>query len=243
MEQFTTREILQRRSALRIPIHHGDFFVLRQIKQFTYTQIPKIIQPGMRVADIGCGEQPLRQLIESCGGEYIGIDVTQNCQGTVDILADIAAIPVENESFDVIICTEVLEHSFEPHKALMELSRLLKKSGAILITTPFAYPLHEIPYDFSRITPFFIEYWFPKLGFQQPEIVNKGGNELEVIATAWCHIWKPSKNTSFIKRLIYAALRLSMNIIVLIFSKILKPFMHKDYFLNMGCVAYKCAEN
>ncbi|MEC4813516.1 MAG: class I SAM-dependent methyltransferase [Scytonema sp. PMC 1069.18] len=239
MHNFTEREILKRRNALKIPIHHGDFFVLRQIQQFTNTQIPRIIKPGMIVGDIGCGEQPLRQLIESCGGKYVGVDVVQNLQGTVEIVADISAIPLPDETFDVIICTEVLEHSFEPHKALQELSRLLKPSGAILITTPFCYPLHEIPYDFSRITPFYIQYWLPKLGFKQPEIISMGGNELEVIATAWGHIWKPGEKTDFFRRIIFAFLRVVMNIVVLLISGIFKSLMPVNYFLNLACVAYK----
>jgi SAM-dependent methyltransferase len=243
VEKFAERELITRRDALRIPIHHGDFFVLRHLKQFTHTQIPLIIKSGMRVGDIGCGEQPLRALIESCGGKYVGVDVIQNSKGTVDLVADICSIPLPSESFDVIICTEVLEHSFEPHKALNELSRILKKSGAILITTPFVYPLHEIPYDFSRLTPFFIEYWFPKLGFQKPESLQLGGNELEVIATVWGNIWKPGKETGVILRILFAFLRSAMNISVLLCSKLLQPFLQCNYFLNMGLVAYKATEN
>lgn len=239
MEKFTNREKIQRREAFKIPIHHGDFFVLRHLKGFTHTQIPLIIKPGMCVGDIGCGEQPLRQLIESYGGEYVGIDVVQNSKDTVNILADISSIPLPDANFDVIICTEVLEHSFEPVKALQELSRLLKPSGAIIITTPFAYPIHEAPYDFSRLTPFFLEYWLPKLGLKEPDILQLGGNELEVLATVWGNTWKPNEKTGFILRSLFVVMRSVMNLIVLGVGKFIKPFLQRNYFLNMGCVVYK----
>lgn len=116
---FESRELIKRRDALKIPIHHGHFFVLRHLKQFTYTHIPSLIKPGMKVVDVGCGEQPLRSLIESCGGNYTSVDVIQNKKNNVDIVADISSIPLPSDSFDVIICTEVLEHCFDPQKALL----------------------------------------------------------------------------------------------------------------------------
>jgi len=66
MSIFLTKRPDQRREQIKTPIHHGDFFVLRHLKYFTSTYIPIVIKPGMRVADIGCGGQPLRELIESC---------------------------------------------------------------------------------------------------------------------------------------------------------------------------------
>lgn len=241
MKDFSARDSLPRRTEIKIPIHHGDFFVLRHLKQFTQTYIPFIVQPGMRVADVGCGGQPLRQLIESCGGSYVGIDVTQNQAGTVEVVADISAIPIASESFDVIVCTEVLEHCWEPLQALQELSRLLKPTGTLLFTVPFAYPLHEAPYDFCRITPYFVSYWLPKLDLQS-QILRVMGNELEVLATVWGHTWKPGKATPIVLRLLFAGMRLTFNLAVLSLRPLLRPFLKQNYFLNLGCVADKRVE-
>jgi 2-polyprenyl-3-methyl-5-hydroxy-6-metoxy-1,4-benzoquinol methylase len=240
--RFTCRESSKRRNSLKIPIHHGHYFVLRHLKNFTYTQIPSIIKPGMKVADIGCGEQPLRKLIESCGGSYTSVDVIQNKANNVDIVADISAIPLLSESFDVIICTEVLEHCFDTQKALLEMCRLLKPSGAIIITTPFNFCLHEIPYDFSRLTPFYIEYWLPKLGFKAPEILQSNGNELEVIATVWGEMLAPREKTNFVLRSIFILLRVLMNLSILVLSPLFNRFLQSNFFLNIGCVAYKSGD-
>lgn len=243
MGNFSNRELIVRRNTYRLRIHDGDFFVNRHLKKFIYTQIPLLIQSGMKVGDVGCGGQPFRTLIESYGGQYLGIDVVQNDKNTVDIVADIRSIPLPPESLDVIICTEVLEHVYEPIEALRELYRILKPTGTILLTTPFSYPIHEAPYDFCRLTPFFMEYWLPKLGFEHPKSLQIGGNELEVIATVWGHIWRPDKHAGILIRLLFASVRSAMNLSVLFTSRLFEPFLRRNYFLNMQCVLRKRTDN
>jgi 2-polyprenyl-6-hydroxyphenyl methylase/3-demethylubiquinone-9 3-methyltransferase len=46
-------------------------------------------------------------------------------------------LPFEDASFDAIWCTEVLEHLFDVHRALVELNRVLKPEGLLLLTTPY----------------------------------------------------------------------------------------------------------
>ena len=47
----------------------------------------------------------------------------------IDIVSDITEIPVSDESFDAVLCSEVLEHVKDPNKALQELVRVTKKGG------------------------------------------------------------------------------------------------------------------
>jgi ubiquinone/menaquinone biosynthesis C-methylase UbiE len=47
----------------------------------------------------------------------------------IDLVSDITAIPEPDESFDAILCSEVLEHVPEPTHALDEFTRLLKRGG------------------------------------------------------------------------------------------------------------------
>ena len=67
----------------------------------------------------------------------------------IDLVRDITNIPELNESFDVILCTEVLEHLPEPSKAIDEFLRLLKPAGILTITAFFASMLHFAPYHYS----------------------------------------------------------------------------------------------
>ncbi len=72
----------------------------------------------------------------------------------VHALADAYSLPFGDETFDVILCAEVLEHMHTPARALAEMRRVLKIDGKLLLTTPFAYPIHYAPTDYYRFTRF-----------------------------------------------------------------------------------------
>jgi len=55
----------------------------------------------------------------------------------LDIVSDITSISVDDESFDCILCTEVLEHVPDAVAAIREFSRILKPGGILIITAPF----------------------------------------------------------------------------------------------------------
>jgi len=63
-------------------------------------------------------------------------------------------IPVDNASIDCVIATEILEHCSFPDIIIKEICRVLKPQGKLVFTTPFLWPLHEIPDDAFRYTPF-----------------------------------------------------------------------------------------
>jgi ubiquinone/menaquinone biosynthesis C-methylase UbiE len=104
-------------------------------------------------------------------------------QFRLDIVSDITAIPEPDESFDAILCTEVLEHVPDPVEALRELARLLKKGGYIILTAPFCSASHFSPFHFSSG---FNRYWYQfhlkELGFEIIEIVANG-NFFEYVAS------------------------------------------------------------
>ena len=76
-----------------------------------------------------------------------------------DIYSPIGAIPMPDNEYDFIICTEVFEHIPEPIKAMEEFVRLCKPGGNILITAPFTSGIHQEPYHFyAGFSPFFYNY-------------------------------------------------------------------------------------
>jgi len=70
----------------------------------------------------------------------------------VDIVADLTALPFEDDSFDAATSEQVFEHLENPTKAAAELMRVVKSGGLIHIATPFLYPWHPSPSDYSRWT-------------------------------------------------------------------------------------------
>ncbi len=71
---------------------------------------------------------------------------------TVDVLADVTALPFADGTFDAVTTDQVLEHVHDPRKAVQEFLRILKPGGQLHIATPFVFPWHPSPSDFSRWT-------------------------------------------------------------------------------------------
>jgi SAM-dependent methyltransferase len=107
------------------------------------------------VLDLGAGMKPYAPIYERYFESSTSVDVPHSPHDihNVDILASADDLPLEAESFDCVICTEVLEHCPEPIKALGEIARVLKPGGRVFLTTPFLRPLHEMPHDYYRYTP------------------------------------------------------------------------------------------
>jgi 2-polyprenyl-3-methyl-5-hydroxy-6-metoxy-1,4-benzoquinol methylase len=104
---------------------------------------------GARVLDVGCGDRPYEQLLEGAA-EIVGFDIPGNRHA--DLHGSIDAIPVEDGSFDVVLCLQVLEHVADPEAAVRELRRVVKPGGRVLCSTHGVYPYHPNPDDFWRWT-------------------------------------------------------------------------------------------
>jgi SAM-dependent methyltransferase len=72
----------------------------------------------------------------------------------LDARGDAHALPFVDGAFDVVLCTEVLEHLVEPQRAIDEMHRVLKPGGQLLLTTRFLFPIHDAPHDYFRFTKY-----------------------------------------------------------------------------------------
>jgi SAM-dependent methyltransferase len=104
---------------------------------------------GLRVLDVGCGDRPYERLLSGTA-EIVGFDQPGNAHA--DLHGSIEAIPVEDASFDVVLCLQVLEHVPDPAAAVRELRRVVKPGGRVLASTHGVYPFHPNPEDFWRWT-------------------------------------------------------------------------------------------
>lgn len=100
-----------------------------------------------RVLDVGCGDRPYAALLPA---DAIGFDVPGNPHA--DLHGSIDAIPVDDASFDVALCLQVLEHVPDPAAAVRELHRVVRPGGRVLLTTHGVYPFHPNPDDLWRWT-------------------------------------------------------------------------------------------
>ncbi len=82
-------------------------------------------------------------------------------------ILDLTNIESFNKEYDLVICTNVLEHIYDVRTAVKNLYKLVKKEGNLIISVPFMYPLHDEPEDFWRFT----EHSLKKL-FENFEIIT-----------------------------------------------------------------------
>lgn len=155
------------------------FFIRRSLYLAIKNTAPQL---SGKMMDFGCGRKPYQNLFVV--EEYVGVDIKvsghDHNNSLVDIYYDGETIPVETEYFDSVFCSEVLEHLFEPDKILREINRTMKPGGRILLTAPFCWNEHEIPYDYARYSSFGIRYLLEKNGFT---VINeqKTGSFMRVI--------------------------------------------------------------
>jgi SAM-dependent methyltransferase len=84
-----------------------------------------------RLLDVGCGSKPYRRLDLPCT-EYVGLDI----RPVAELVGNMMQIPAEDESFDTVLCVDALQYAEVPHQAVVEMARVLKPGGNLLIVAP-----------------------------------------------------------------------------------------------------------
>jgi SAM-dependent methyltransferase len=111
--------------------------------------------PGARILDAGAGDSPYREFFTHAHYEAADVCVRpEHAYAAVDYVCELSAIPVDDERYDVVLCTQVLEHVADPPAVLRELRRVLKPAGTLWVSAPLYFPEHEVPYDYYRYTQF-----------------------------------------------------------------------------------------
>jgi SAM-dependent methyltransferase len=117
------------------------------------------IKPGERVLTIGAAGDVHRLLAQHAEQQTFSVtscDIDQKYQP--DILGDICTFDFGEQTFDVIVLSEVLEHVHSPHLAIRNIHSLLRPDGRLILTVPFIFPIHERPHDYFRYTRYGLEF-------------------------------------------------------------------------------------
>jgi len=129
-----------------------------------YDNLPK--SNTIKIIDVGCAEKRFEKIIKNrlidkaINIDYIGLDFSDKPE--VDIKIDVCKqpLPFADNSVDIVICNQVLEHLIDPFFALKEMIRVLKNEGLVLIATPFLFPVHDKKNDYFRYTHNFYREYF-----------------------------------------------------------------------------------
>jgi SAM-dependent methyltransferase len=136
-----------------------------------------------RLLDVGCGDRRFEHLFTPHVVSYTGVEHEAVFASTEaakrpngpDALYDGKRLPYEDASFDTVLNTEVLEHTPDPAALVGEMARVLKPGGVTIVTAPFAFRLHEEPYDFYRFSPHGLAWLFEQSGMEVVETRHFGG--------------------------------------------------------------------
>ena len=154
----------------------------------------------------------------------IGLDIDNpgghdHTNENIDVFYDGKTLPFDNNHFDSIFLSEVCEHLFDVDATFTEINRVLKPGGKVMITMPFMYPEHEIPYDFGRYTEFGFKEVLDRNKFK---IIKhqKLGTSIEAISqllNTYCHrLMDRSRSFKILKPLVVP----SVNLVGIFFSKL-----------------------
>jgi SAM-dependent methyltransferase len=208
MSSQALRSFIRRSPALRAPFIAAEFLIKRSLALFLwlvwrsrlnhfgflrgkdYTSGRYYVEDFLNRHAAECrgrflefGDPYYRRLFDQAHiQQYDVFDVTPG--PAVTIVSDIQDCPdVADNTYDVIVCTQVLEHVANPFRAAAELWRILKPGGRLLLTVPAAYPYHGVPRDYWRFSRDSLLLLFGE-GFHDVAITAYG-NRLIVVAAYW----------------------------------------------------------
>ncbi len=128
--------------------------------------------------DVGRGYMPYRDVLIAPAGpvrRYLGLDLPGNGYAKPDVEWDGKVIPLPDATFDSAMATEVFEHCPDPESTMREIARVLRPSGVLFLTVPFLWPLHCVPHDEYRYTPYSLERHLRRAGFEAITLTALGG--------------------------------------------------------------------
>ena len=102
---------------------------------------------GFIILELGCGSGGSLPQLESCGAKVVGVEIDRSLIKLTDsrikasknaycTQADGFHLPFPDETFDICVCSHVLEHVANPHEMVKEINRILKVNGIALIEFP-----------------------------------------------------------------------------------------------------------
>lgn len=161
-----------------------DFTKRRKIEDIGRWYVTKFVEhvarglpAGASILDAGAGECVYKKFFTHCNYKAIDLAVGEKRwnYSHLDYVGPLHEMPIEDEAFDAILCTQVLEHLEWPRESVKEMYRVLKPGGKLYMTVPMAQKEHQIPYDFFRYTSYGLKSICKHAGFREIEVTPLGG--------------------------------------------------------------------
>lgn len=146
--------------------NHWDMLALyweRRRIQCIFSVLENLLSKNgqVRVLDVGSGDGVVLSFLEQKGAHPVGIDLSftrlsrssAHC-GAQHVQAEATCLPFSDRTFDVVVCTDVLEHLADMEQAVTELSRICTEPGCILVSVPCCNLYRLMTRKYRYISPY-----------------------------------------------------------------------------------------
>lgn len=138
---------------------HAD----RRVREYILSQVQK--KTG-KILDVGCGSAWVARKMCPKNYEVFSMDISlENTSGALEkypfvnhsaVVADVFSLPFNNNVFDYIIASEIIEHVIDPAAFVQNLMRILKPGGTLIVTTPYKEKIrYSLCVHCNKPTPLF----------------------------------------------------------------------------------------
>jgi SAM-dependent methyltransferase len=148
----------------------------------------------IRILDFGCGGSPYQTLFPSARYERADVPGTPEIDYEISMKAG-SLLPLPDETYDMVLSSQVLEHVEDPQSYLSEARRVLRVGGRLVITTHGIFEDHACPFDFRRWTDAGLLLELNNAGFQVSQILKMTTGPRAAMFLWQQHRGYPRKNT------------------------------------------------
>jgi SAM-dependent methyltransferase len=179
----------QAEERLRPPLSNPNWLVLRTRRKIFEKWIALIPGTALRILDVGGRLQPYRPLFAERADQYYAADLRPG--PLVNVVASAGQLPFASDSFDVVVCTQVLEYVARPQEAVDEIRRVLKAGGSLLLSVPSIFPRDSDP-EYWRFLPSAVRMMLS--GFAEVEVEAEGSSVAGLFRTlnVWGFVFSPA---------------------------------------------------
>lgn len=154
-----------------------DYFVLKALTGDVEGLLAKACSSSKDMTpvalDVGCDRSPYREPLAKLGWDVETLDIAP--APGVDHVGTAEQTDLGDGSFDLVLCTQVIEHTLDPYAAMRELFRVVRPGGYLLWTVPHIWFYHPHPTDNWRFTPEGVVRISKVAGFEVVELLGQGG--------------------------------------------------------------------
>lgn len=182
-----------------------DYLILSRLFQDLQTIVRLHIQDShdLRILDVGCRNKPYYPVFAPHTSQYVGIDVSNDPAGP-DCVASANSLPFPDETFDVLLCNQVIMYVENVSKVLHEFNRCLRPGGLIILTTHGMWPLLGKP-NYWRFSRDGVEQILTDAGFRVSRVVPTGGPALSLfqLLNLYIDLWTQRKAFRIFSPILY----------------------------------------